>query len=420
VFHKEAEFQDSKVGQIPRGWRAVRIGEITLEHKQGFYTNKAYSEKGIKLVRITDLLNPELSYVTMPNLFLDPKTIEQFKVSVGDFLVARSGAIGRYGIVKQDIPCVFGSYIIRFRFDSGAVENRFFGYVWESKHILSQLLRLKHGATNININANNIKSIVIPLPSVSEQQRIVEVLSCVDLAIQKTDDVIVKTEHLKKGLMQKLLTEGIGHKEFKDTEIGKIPKEWEVTTIDYECILGTGGTPSRTNPQYYGGKIPWVKSTEVDYCIIRETEETLTEYGLQNSNAKIYPTGSLVIALYGQGITRGKCAIFGIDAAVNQACAVVQSKGWIYIPFLFYWFQKSYSWIRSLSQGANQSNLNMTIIRSLKFPLPPRLEQEKIAEILTNLDKKLGLERDQRTRIGRIKLGLMDLLLTGKVRVKVD
>jgi type I restriction enzyme S subunit len=127
-----------------------------------------------------------------------------------------------------------------------------------------------------------------------------------------------------------------------------------------------------------------------------------------------------VIALYGQGITRGKCAIFGIDAAVNQACAVVQSKGQIYIPFLFYWFQKSYSWIRSLSQGANQPNLNMTIIRSLTFPLPPRLEQEKIAEILSNLDKKLGLEGDQRTRIGRIKLGLMNLLLTGKVRVKVD
>lgn len=330
-------------------------------------------------------------------------------------IFGRVGSSGEVHLAKGKM-WVSDNAIYSKSYDSQRANLTFFSYYLKFK----KLAQFASKTTHPIITQTFLNNFPLKCPPLEEQQTIVEVLSCVDLAIQKTDGVIAKTERLKKGLMQQLLTEGIGHREFKDTEMGKMPKEWEVTTIDDECTLGTGGTPSRANPQYYGGKIPWVKSTEVDYCIIRETEETLTEYGLQNSNARTYPTGSLVIALYGQGITRGKCAIFGIDAAVNQACAVVQSKGRIYIPFLFYWFQKSYSWIRSLSQGANQSNLNMSIIRSLKFPLPPRLEQEKIAEILSNLDKKLGLDRDQRTRIERIKLGLMDLLLTGKVRVRVD
>ena len=118
--------------------------------------------------------------------------------------------------------------------------------------------------------------------------------------------------------------------------------------------------------------------------------------GLQNSNAKIYPAGSLVVALYGQGATRGKCAILGIEVAINQACAVIQSKGKIYIPYLFYWCQNSYlANTETFSQGANQANLNMGIIRSLELPLPPESEQQKIAEILSTVDKKLESEKER-------------------------
>ena len=420
TFYKEVCLKETSVDRIPEDWGIAKLGDVTLDHKQGFYTNQSYSSSGIRLVRITDLLNPEVSYETMPFLNVDDKTIEQFKVNVGDFLIARSGAIGRYGIVTKDVPCIFGSYIIRFRFNTSRVDNYFLGQLFQSTYVNRQLLSKKHGATNININAENIKSVKIPLPPIDEQRRIVGVLGIVDSAIGLVDRVIWKTERLKKGLMQKLLTKGMGHKEYKDTPIGKIPKEWEVTNIDEECLVGTGGTPSRSNPQYFGGNVFWVKSTEVNYNIITKTEETLTESGMQNSNAKMHPKGSLIVALYGQGITRGKCAILGIDAAINQACAAIQSKGRIYIPYLFYWFQNSYTHIRRLSQGANQANLNMEIIRSLKIPLLSIPEQQKMVEILSTLDEKLELETKEKARLEKIKVGLMDLLLTGKIRVKVD
>ena len=88
----------------------------------------------------------------------------QFKVNIGDFLIARSGAIGRYGIVKDSIPCVFASYIIRFRFDDSIVDNFYFGYLFESVFISKELMKITQGATNKNINAHNIKKLQIPLP----------------------------------------------------------------------------------------------------------------------------------------------------------------------------------------------------------------------------------------------------------------
>lgn len=201
------EFKDSPLGRVPEEWEVVMVKDITISHKQGYYTNKEYSEtNGIKLVRITDLLNPKISYETMPCLELDVKTANQFKINIGDFLVARSGAIGRYGIVTKSIPCVFGSYIIRFQFDPIDLKNHFFGYLYESNYISYQLFSITQGSSNININAENIKSIRIPLPPLPEQHRIAKILTATDTYIEKEQTYLNKLQQIKKGLMQDLLT----------------------------------------------------------------------------------------------------------------------------------------------------------------------------------------------------------------------
>jgi type I restriction enzyme, S subunit len=232
-----SKFKKTDVREIPIGWKSVSIKEFTKEHKQGFYTNKSYTNQGIKLVRITDLLNPRISYETMPCLNLDEKTINDFKISKGDFLIARSGAIGRFGIVKDNTPCVFGSYIIRFVFDSQILDNDFFGYLFQTDTIRKQLANIQHGSSNININAENIKSIKVLIPSLKEQQKIASILSKVDGLIQKTDQVIKQTQRLKKGLIQRLLTKGIGHTKFEKTELGEIPEDWIILKLEDVCSI---------------------------------------------------------------------------------------------------------------------------------------------------------------------------------------
>ena len=128
------------------------------------------------------------------------------------------------------------------------------------------------------------------------------------------------------------------------------------------------------------------------------------------------------MAMYGQGITRGKCAILGVDAAINQACAAItpRNSDIIYIPYLYHWCQSRYEHIRNLGQGANQPNLNLSLVRSVKVALPSFPEQRRIAQTLSTADKKLELERDEKAKLERIKRGVMDLLLTGKIRVRVS
>lgn len=204
IGHKE--FKTTEVGEIPKEWDVITVGDVTTEHKQGFYTNQSYSSDGVRLVRITDLFNPRISYETMPFLNLDGHTVEQFGVSKGDFLIARSGAIGRFGIATENIPCVFGSYIIRFRFDQDRLSNDFFGWLFQSNFVLPQLLRLKHGATNININAENLKSIKIPLPKPAEQALLVLVLSTLARKLELDELDKLRLERTKAGLMDLLLT----------------------------------------------------------------------------------------------------------------------------------------------------------------------------------------------------------------------
>ncbi|SNQ62425.1 restriction endonuclease subunit S [Candidatus Methanoperedens nitratireducens] len=209
-------FKETEVGRVPEEWEVVQVGNITKEHKQGFYTAENYSEEGINLVRITDLQNPEISYATMPKIKIDDGTFKQFKVDVGDFLIARSGAIGRYGVVKEPIPCIFGSYIIRFRFDNLRIDNLYFGKLFESNFISNELRKITQGATNKNINAQNIKKIKISLPPLPEQRRIAEILSAVDKKLELERRRKEKLERVKKGLMDELLT---GRKRIKEKHI---------------------------------------------------------------------------------------------------------------------------------------------------------------------------------------------------------
>lgn len=177
------EFQDSIFGKIPSHWQLVSVGDLTLEHKQGFYTKDKYTEKGCYLIRITDLDNPNVYFDEMPKVAVDKKTIDQFRVLKGDFLFARSGTIGRYGIYDSDEEAIFASYLIRFRFNETKLLTKYFGYFYESIVCARQLRGIAQQGSNVNINAENIKKLKIPLPPIEEQIAILNRLSELDSII---------------------------------------------------------------------------------------------------------------------------------------------------------------------------------------------------------------------------------------------
>jgi type I restriction enzyme S subunit len=205
-FGKQKETKQTEIGFIPKDWKVVSVKNITADHKQGFYTKENYVDNGTYLVRITDLLNPTINFTDMPRLNVSKKDFDFYKIRKNDFLFARSGSIGRYGIVYEDVDAIFGSFIIRFTFDLTKVINEYFGYLYETEIVWKQLLSITQGSSNININANNIKSLKIPLPSLPEQQAIAEILSDMDAEITALESRREKTSLLKQGMMQELLT----------------------------------------------------------------------------------------------------------------------------------------------------------------------------------------------------------------------
>lgn len=186
-------------------WKPYKVSEITNFHKQGFYTTEEYcNDKKYYLLRGTDLSNNRLQLNDTPKINATEKDYQAFKVKTGDFLVVRSGTVGTYGIVYQEIPAIFGSYLINFRFDHSKVKNEFFGYFYQSDLFKRQLNKIIQQSANTNINAENIKSTIIQLPSLNEQEKISTLLNNLDNLIQSVEKELEGYRELKQCMLQKM------------------------------------------------------------------------------------------------------------------------------------------------------------------------------------------------------------------------
>jgi len=241
------------------------------------------------------------------------------------------------------------------------------------------------------------------------------------LAIQRTDMVIAKTERLKKGLMQTLLTKGIGHKEFKDTEIGKIPKTWQTVKLGEALELCQYGL---SIPMKDYGRYPIIRMDEIidGYVIPQITkyvdldDETFRSFKLEKGDILFNRTNAYELV--------GRTGIFLLDGDYVFASYLIRlrPKHEIFDPhFLTYYLIFSQDRLRQLATKAvHQANINATNLKKFTIPKPPLEEQQKIASIIFSVDQKLEFERKEKIRLEMIKQGLMDLLLTGKIRVKVN
>ena len=152
----------------------------------------------------------------------------------------------------------------------------------------------------------------------------------------------------------------------------------------------TGGTPSRDVPEYFDGNISWVKTTEVVNEVIYETSEKISEAGLKASNCEVFPVGTILVAMYGQGLTRGRTGKLGIPATTNQACAAILPSSKISTDYLWTFLKLSYNEIRDLGRGGNQPNLNLSMVRDLVIPVPPLSLQEEFAGMVARVESLRG------------------------------
>ncbi len=344
----------------------------------------------------------------------------------GDVLVAKITPSFENGkqAIADDLPADFGyatTEVIPLRAIEGGHDKRLLFYYLLHPEIRSFVADRMEGSTaRLRVPEEVLLDLPYPELSTDEQVRVADVLQQVRKTIDAEDESRRLTEHLKQNAMRELFTRGLRGEVQKETEIGMVPKSWNVERLGAHHAVVSGGTPSRGNPAFWaGGAIPWVKTTEVDYCIINETQEHITQQGLESSAAKLLPAGTLLMAMYGQGVTRGKVAILGIEAACNQACAAITPTDEAVLPrYLYHFLSWRYDAIRSLAHGGQQQNLNLEIVRDLPLAYAQTVdEQQEIVAIFDALDRKIALHQQKRSVLEALFKALLHKLMIGEIHV---
>lgn len=232
------------------------------------------------------------------------------------------------------------------------------------------LIAKAQGAAQQNLNQDAIKSFEIPSPDLPTQRRIASILSAYDDLIENNTRRIAILDEMARRIYEEWFVHFRfpGHEKVNmvESDLGLIPEGWAFRRLDELYKTASGGTPSRSRTEYFGGEINWVKTQELLDCWIFDTSEKITKVGLDNSSAKVFPTGTVLVAMY--GATIGQLGILGAPAATNQACCAV-------IPFLGN-FGTTYAYLTLLARrqelidlraGAAQQNISQIVVR--KFPM---------------------------------------------------
>ena len=204
---------------------------------------------------------------------------------------------------------------------------------------------------------------------------------------------------------------------YKLSPLGPIPEDWEVKRLGEIAEIGSGGTPSKSHSEYWNGNIPWVTTSLLNNPYIEIAEEYITEEGLNNSSAKMLNKGVLLMAMYGQGQTRGKVSKLLISASTNQACAYIDVHTGL-VDYIHQNLIANYESIRNESNDGNQKNLSLGIISNIRISFPPFPEQHRIVSVLSLWDTAISKQTQLVEKLTLRKRGLMQQLLTGRKRLK--
>lgn len=215
----------------------------------------------------------------------------------------------------------------------------------------------------------------LPLPSISEQMHILDIIHKLQVMLRSRQQQLAKLDELVKARFVEMFG-GINESVW-----------YPYQTIESFTSVMSGGTPDRNIPEYWQGNIRWIKTTELKNCIITDTEEKISQLGVENSSAKIIPANSILVAMYGQGKTRGMTGYITVECATNQACACILPSEKINQKYLWKYIVFSYDKLRSMAKGGNQPNLNAGIIRKFPVLMPPMNLQNRFAVFAEQVEK---------------------------------
>lgn len=384
----------------------AKLIEITGKPLSGEWGTDDIDGTGIPVLRTTNFTNEGIvNYNNVVTRQINKKNLAEKTLRYGDILLEKSGGSDKHPVGRvvffegEENRFLFNNFTALLRTtDTDKWHPKYVFYALFASYTMGKTLQHENRTTGLhNLQTDSyINSVVIPDREIDTQAKIVEHLDKVAEMISLYREQISALDTLIKSRFVEMFGEIRNSKTYSY----KLLK-------DFTNVV-SGGTPKREVDEYWeNGNIPWVKTTELHNNQITDVEEYITEDGLSNSSAKIVPAGTILLAMYGQGKTRGMTAYLGIEACTNQACACILPSNLINQKFLWQYLILSYDNLRGMAKGGNQLNLNVNMIKDYPIIYPPIELQNEFAAFVEQVNKTKAHVQKSSEELETLKKSLM-------------
>ena len=415
-------YKMTELGEIPSEWEVKKLKELLDVLKDGTHNPPKRTEEGIPLLSAENIFNGKINYGINEKCISEEDyelMHKNYNIEKDDILMTIVGTIGRVAVVKDNKKFTVQRSVAILR-SNKKVNNLFLTQFLSSTICKKELDRKSNSTAQAGLYLGELGKINIIVPSIKEQEKIASILLTVDEQIDNVDALIEKNKELKKGLMQTLLTKGIGHTKFKKTEIGEIPSEWDIKSID-EITKEVYRYPTYYGIEYVEEGIAEIRGELLndDASIKKESFRYISEKTAKKFPRTKLEVGDIVISVRG---TIGKVGYITEELAGSNITAnllrVSMNRNIMNEHFIKQLF------LSDIMKRKFDEITTATTIKTFKVPefkqiilaIPTKDEQDKIASILLEVDKKIEEHENKKQKLENLKKGLMQQLLTGKIR----
>ena len=401
-------YKQTEIGVIPEDWADKKLGDVgKVCMCKRIFADQTSDTGEIPFFKIGTFGKEADAYISR-ELYEDFKRRFSYPQK-GDVLISAAGTLGRSVVFDGKDSYFQDSNIVWLDLDKEQLCNEYLYHYYKVIQWASS-----EGSTIARLYNGIICNTHIAVPAVEEQKKIATVLSEVDELISLTEKQLSKKKAIKQGAMQELLS---GKKRLPGFSGRWVPGKWKEVL---DCF-SSGATPYRGNPAFYKGKIKWVSSGELNYNRIVDTLERISPEAKEKANLTIHPAGTFLMAITGLEAagTRGSCAILGAPATTNQSCMAIYGTDKMSTEYLFhYYVQHGDELAFQYCQGTKQQSYTAAIVKELPIYYPEDVtEQNAIASVLTSMDHEIRALEQKLAKYRQVKHGMMQQLLTGKIRL---
>ncbi len=406
-------------------WRKVKLGDICQiidgDRGKNYPKNHEFFESGYCLFLNTGNVTKE-GFSFANNQFITKEKDELLrkgKIQRGDLILTTRGTVGNIAyytnlIKYENVRINSGMVILRVNKEN--VDASFLYQLVRSKESRTYINSFCTGSAQPQLPIKNLSQIGFEIPPLPIQHRIATILSRYDSLIENYQKQIKLLEEAAQRLYKEWFVDlhFPGHENTKIVD--GVPEGWEKKMIGEVCDTTSGGTPSRSKTEFYTGNIPWVKTKELNDDFIFDTEERITDDAIRKSSAKIIPSGSILMAMY--GATIGKLGIATKELSCNQACCVfLLSEDNILRFYLYSWLLDNRTLLISMGKGAAQPNLSQDMIKKLEIVIPSLHLLSIFDSKVKSIYKKIYYLSSQIRLLTEARDRLLPKLMSGEIAV---